>query len=104
MTEFVWYRNDGLDTFTRQPKDARAQLAQGGWFLLSDEDVVALEKATADAVAADEKAMTEQVAKAAEARAAAEKSAQAEAEKSLAPPETPTKASPRGKTSTKGND
>jgi hypothetical protein len=104
MTEFIWYRHDGLDTVTRQPKSARAELAQSGWFPLSDEDVAAHEKATADAVAADEKDMTDQVAQAFAARAAVEQAAQADAEQSLTPPETPTKASPRGKTSTKGND
>lgn len=86
MSEQIWYRHDGLDTVTQQPKDARAQLAQSGWFPLSNEDVAALEKAAADAVAADEKAMTAQVTESA-----------AEAP----PSETPTKASPRGKTSTK---
>ena len=102
MSEQIWYRHDGLDTVVKQPKDARAQLAQSGWFPLSDEDVAALEKAAADAVAADEKAMTAQVTESAEVTAAAEHAALADAEKALAPPdETPTKASPRGKTSTK---
>jgi hypothetical protein len=101
MSGQIWYRHDGLDTVTKQPKDAQAQLAQSGWFPLSDEDVAALEQAAVDAVAADEKAMTAQVAESAAARDAQDRAALADAEKALAPPETPTKAPPRGKTSTK---
>lgn len=102
MSEQIWYRHSETDAVVQQAKEARAMLAASGWFPLSDEDVAALEQSAADAVAADEKAMTDQVAKSAEARAAAERAAQADAEKSLAPPdETPTKAPPRGKTSTK---
>ena len=106
MTEQIWYRHDGLDTVTKQPKDARAQLAQSGWFPLSDEDVDALEQAAADAVAADEKAMTDSVAESVAARAAAERAALADAEKALAPPdEPPAKATPsRAKAPTKEHE
>jgi len=100
MTEQIWYRHDGLDTVTLQPEDARAQLAQSGWFPLPDGDVAALEKAAADAVAADEKAMLAQVAESAARRDAAERAALEAAEAALEP-KTPTKAPPRGKTSTK---
>ena len=89
MTDFIWYRHDDLDTVVQQPKDARAQLAQSGWFPLSDKDVAAHEQAIVDAVAADEKALTANVAKADEDPPAAE---------------TPTKAPPRGKTSTKESE
>jgi hypothetical protein len=104
MTEFIWYRHDGLDTVSQQPKDAQAQLAQGGWIPLSDKDVDALDQAAADAVAADEKAMTASATAAVEARAAAERAATEDAVKALAPEEAPTKSATRGKTSTKGNE
>ena len=106
MSEQIWYRHDGLDTVTKQPKDAQAQLAQSGWFPLSEKDVAALEQAATDAVAADEKAMQAQVAESAARRDAQDQAALADAEKALTPPddETPTKAPPRGKTSTKGNE
>jgi hypothetical protein len=106
VSEQIWYRHDGLDTVVKQPRDARAQLAQSGWFPLPEKDVAARDQAAVDAIDADEKAMQAQVAKSAEATAAAERAALAGAEKALAPPddETPTKAPPRGKTPTKGND
>lgn len=100
MSDQIWYRHDELDTVTKQPKEARAMLAASGWLPLSDEDVAALEQAAIDAVAADEQAMQAQVAKSADAAAAAERVALADAEKSLAP-ETPTKASPDDETPTK---
>jgi hypothetical protein len=100
MSEPIWYRHDGLDTVVKQPKDARAQLAQSGWFPLSDKDVAALEQAAADAVAADEEAMLAQVAESAAARDAQER-ADLEAAETALEPKPPTKASPRGKTSTK---
>jgi dTDP-4-amino-4,6-dideoxygalactose transaminase len=104
VSEQIWYRHDGLDTPSLQPKDARAELAQSGWFPLSDEDVAALEQAAADAVAADEKAMTASATAAVKARAAAERAATEDAVKALAPEEAPTKSASRGKTSTKGNE
>jgi dTDP-4-amino-4,6-dideoxygalactose transaminase len=104
VSDLVWYRHDGLNTVAQQPKDARAQLAQSGWIPLSDEDVAALEQAAADAVADDEKAMTESATAAVEARATAERASAEDAVKALAPEEAPTKSASRGKTSTKGNE
>lgn len=87
MTGLIWYRHDGLDTVTWQPRDALAQLAQGGWYPLPEEDVAALEQAAADAVAADERAMQAQVAEAVAARDARDQAALAEAEETLASPD-----------------
>jgi hypothetical protein len=95
VSEQIWYRNDDLDTVVKQPKDARAQLAQGGWFPLSDEAVAAHEKEAADAVAADEKAMREQAEQSMAARDAAAAEAAKAAEAELEPetadaePDTP---------------
>lgn len=64
MTEYIWVRHPDTEAVTQIPKEALPMLRQSGWDTLPEGDIAERERAAVEEVAAAERSMQDEAARA----------------------------------------